>query len=182
MMYELGLINTLPRIVCAQAERANPLYLSYLKGFKEFHPVKAQKTLASAIQIGNPVSYKKAIKTIKDFDGIVEQATEQELADAAALVDRTGTFNCPHTGVAIASFLKLHKRGVFKSSDRVVIISTAHGLKFVEFKIGYHQGKLEGIVPRYPNLPIELPADYRAVREAIYANMDKESSTPTQLL
>ncbi|HXG31293.1 MAG TPA: pyridoxal-phosphate dependent enzyme, partial [Thermodesulfobacteriota bacterium] len=171
IMYELGLIDRLPRIVCAQAERANPLYLSYLNGFREFHPVKAQKTLASAIQIGNPVSVNKAIKILKMFDGIVEQASEEELSNAAALVDRTGTFNCPHTGVAIAAFLKLLGKKVFKPTDRVVIISTAHGLKFVEFKIGYHEGKLEGVIPKYANKPLELPPDLGVVKEAIFENI-----------
>lgn len=171
IMHELGLIDRLPRIVCAQAQRANPLYLSYLKGFEEFHPVKAEKTLASAIQIGNPVSVNKAIKTLKLFDGIVEQASEEELANAAALLDRTGTFNCPHTGVAAAAFLKLLERKVIKPQDRVVIISTAHGLKFVEFKIGYHQGTLDGVSPKYANSPVELPPDLEAVKEAIFENM-----------
>lgn len=171
IMHDLGLIDRLPRIVCAQAQRANPLYLSYLKGFKEFHPIKAQKTLANAIQIGNPVSVNKAIKTLKTFDGIVEQASEEELANATALLDRTGTFNCPHTGVAIAAFLKLLERKVFKPKDRVVIISTAHGLKFVEFKIGYHQGTLEGVSSKYANTPVELPPDLGAVKEAIFENL-----------
>jgi threonine synthase len=171
IMYELGLIDRLPRIVCAQAQRANPLYLSYLRGFQEFHPVKAEKTLASAIQIGNPVSVNKAIKILKMFDGIVEQASEEELSNAAALVDRTGTFNCPHTGVAIAVFLKLLERRVFNPTDRVVIISTAHGLKFVEFKIGYHQGTLDDVSSKYANIPVELPPDLSAVKEAIFENI-----------
>ncbi len=173
MMRELGLITKLPRLVCAQAEHANPLYLSYLKNFEEFHPVKAKKTLANAIQIGNPVSINKAIRTLKEFDGIVEQASEQELADASALVDKTGTFNCPHTGVALAAFLKLKERGVFKKSDRVVIVSTAHGLKFVEFKIGYHMGQLEGVFSKYANRPVELPPDYDAITETIFKSIEK---------
>jgi Threonine synthase len=170
-MYELGLIGRLPRIVCAQAQRANPLYQSYLKGFREFHPVKAQKTLASAIQIGNPVSVNKAIKTLKMFDGIVEQASEEELSNAAALVDRTGTFNCPHTGVAIAAFLKLLEKKFFNPKDRVVIISTAHGLKFVEFKVGYHQGTIEGVSPKHANTPVELPPDPDEIEKAIFENI-----------
>src|SRR5690606_30214167 len=173
MMRELGLITKLPRLVCAQAEHANPLYLSYLKNFEEFHPVKAKKTLANAIQIGNPVSINKAIRTLKEFDGIVEQASEQELADAAALVDKTGTFNCPHTGVALAAFLKLKERKVFKKSDRVVIVSTAHGLKFVEFKIGYHMSQLEGVFSKYANRPVELPPDYDAITETIFKSIEK---------
>src|SRR5213595_2447042 len=71
MMRDLGLIQKLPRIAVAQAENANPLYLSYLKHFESFTPVTAKKTLASAIQIGNPVSYKRAIKVLQQFDGVV---------------------------------------------------------------------------------------------------------------
>ncbi len=171
IMHELGLITKLPRLVCAQAEHANPLYLSYLNDFEEFKPVKAKKTLANAIQIGNPVSVNKAIRILKQFDGIVEQANEQELSDAAAMVDKTGTFNCPHTGVALAAFMKLKEKNVFKPTDRVVIISTAHGLKFVEFKIGYHKGELDGVFATYKNSPIELPADYNAVKEAIFSHI-----------
>src|SRR5205807_2199843 len=83
MMEELGLIQKRPRIAVAQAQAANPLYLAWQNNW-EFHPVQARPTLASAIQIGNPVSVKKAIRTLRKFDGIVEQASESELADAAA--------------------------------------------------------------------------------------------------
>ena len=141
MMRDLGLITKLPRIVVAQAERANPLYRSYLKNFETFEPMEAQKTLASAIQIGNPVSIEKAIRTLKQFDGIVMDATEEELADAAALGDTTGMFNCPHTGVALAALIKLIKAGKIDKSEHVVVISTAHGLKFIDFKVKYHEGE-----------------------------------------
>lgn len=167
LMRELGMISRLPRIACAQARRANPLYLSYLKGFEEFQPVQARPTLASAIQIGNPVSIEKAIRTLRDFDGVVEQATEAELADAAARADRTGLFNCPHTGVALAALFKLVDRGVIRKQDRVVVISTANGLKFPEFKIQYHEGRLPEVVSRYRNTPIDVPADYDKVRDAV---------------
>ncbi len=172
LMRELGLIKKLPRIVCAQSKNANPLYLSYKKGFKEFKPVKAKKTLANAIQIGNPVSVNKAIKTLKEFNGIVEQASEKELSDAAARADKTGTFNCPHTGVALAVFLKLQAKKTFKKTDKVVIISTAHGLKFVEFKIGYHEGKITETSKKFRNRPIELPDKYEAVRDAIFSRIE----------
>ncbi len=165
---EMGLIDKLPRIVCAQAERANPLYQSYLKGFEEFTPMTAQKTLASAIQIGNPVSINKAIRTLKIFNGIVEQATESELANAAARADRTGLFCCPHTGVALAVLFKLIDRKQIDSKSRVVVISTAHGLKFTEFKINYHESKLDNVDSKYANLPITLPPDFHKVRDAVY--------------
>ena len=173
LMKSVGMIHKLPRIVCAQSANANPLYLSYLTGFKEYRAVRAKKTLASAIQIGDPVSIEKAIRTMKEFNGIVEQATEDELAEACARADATGLFTCPHTGVALAVLFKLVERGEIKSTDRVVVISTAHGLKFVDFKLKYHQGKLKDILSRRANVPIEVPAKYEKVRDAVYRALDK---------
>ena len=166
LLEALGVTTKRPRIVVAQAEAANPLYLAYIRNW-EFEPVAAKPTLASAIQIGNPVSVRKAIRTLKKYDGIVEQASEQELADAAAEADRTGMFNCPHTGVALAVLKKLVARGDITSGQRVVVISTANGLKFADFKIGYHEGRLEGISSRHANRPIDLPNNYDAVVGAI---------------
>ncbi len=166
MMESLGLISKRPRIVVAQAAAANPLYLAY-KNSWEFHPITAKPTLASAIQIGNPVSVKKAIRTLQKYDGIVEQATESELADAAARADRTGMFNCPHTGVALAVLIKLREREQIGARDRVVVISTANGLKFTDFKVAYHAGALAGVASSRANKPVELPNDYDAVRRAV---------------
>ena len=175
MMRDLGLIQKLPRIVVAQAERANPLYRAYKRNFETFEPIQAQKTLASAIQIGNPVSYEKAVRTLKQFDGIVEQATEEELADAAALGDRTGMFNDPHTGVALAALIKLLKAGKIDKSERVVVISTAHGLKFTEMKVKYHQHQLD-FPCRYANQPIELPPRLDAVKEALDTALEQRKA------
>jgi threonine synthase len=166
MMEALGITSKRPRIVVAQAERANPLYLAYKNGW-EFHAVAAKPTLASAIQIGNPVSVKKAIRTLQKYNGVVEQASEAELADAAARADRTGMFNCPHTGVALAVLVKLRERGLIDPKERVVVVSTANGLKFTDFKIRYHDRALEGVAPKYANRPVELPNDFDAVRRAI---------------
>ncbi len=174
MMRDLGLIEKLPRIVVAQAENANPLYRAYLRHFEVFEPMQARKTLASAIQIGNPVSYEKAVRTLKQFNGIVEQAGEEELADAAALGDKSGLFNCPHTGVALAVLIKLLKAGKIDKSERVVVISTAHGLKFVEMKVKYHQKEL-GFPCRYANQPIELPARLDAVKDALKHALEERS-------
>jgi threonine synthase len=170
MMEALGVTSKRPRIVVAQAERANPLYLAYKQNW-EFHAVAAKPTLASAIQIGNPVSVKKAIRTLQKYSGVVEQASEAELADAAARADRTGMFNCPHTGVALAVLIKLRERGMIDGKERVVVVSTANGLKFTDFKIKYHDRALEGVAPKYANRPVELPNDYDAVRRAIDASV-----------
>jgi len=174
LMRDLGLIVKLPRIVVAQAERANPLYRSYLNNFQDFEPIQAKTTLASAIQIGNPVSVEKAIRTLRQFDGSVMDATEQELADAAALGDATGMFNCPHTGVALAALMKLVKAGKIDKAEHVVVISTAHGLKFTDFKVKYHEGTL-GFPSRYANKPLEVPARVDAVKEALNTALKKRS-------
>ena len=167
MMKALGVVDKLPRILCAQSAHANPLYLSYQTGFRTYRPVVAADTAASAIQIGHPVSYERAVQVLRELDGVVEQATEQELADACAQADRTGLYACPHTGVALAALFKLIERGEIRSSDRVVVISTAHGLKFTDFKVAYHDSALKEVIARYANPPLELPADVRVVKGAI---------------
>jgi threonine synthase len=172
LMKAVGLIHRLPRIVCAQAENANPLYQSYLKGFGTFEPVQAKPTMASAIQIGHPVSVKKAIRVLQNFNGAVEQATEEELAEAAAEADMTGLYNCPHTGVALAALKKLIQRGEVDSEERVVVISTAHGLKFTSFKTRYHDKGYEDMPCRFANPPIEVPAKYDSVRDALFRALE----------
>jgi threonine synthase len=173
MMVDLGLIDRRPRIACAQAANANPLYLAYLRDFEVFEPIAARPTLASAIQIGNPVSYEKAVDALRRYGGVVEQASEAELAEACAEADRTGLFNCPHTGVALAALKKLVARGVIRKEDRVVVISTAHGLKFVDFKVRYHEMRLEDVESQAPNPPIELPARYDVVREHMLREIER---------
>ena len=177
MMYELGIINTLPRLVCAQAERANPLYRSFKKGFKQFKPVQAKKTLASAIQIGAPVSVKKAIRALKKFDGIVEEASENELANAVGRANLTGLLCCPHTGVGLAVMEKLVHQGVIKKKDRVIVISTANGLKFTDFLVKYHSDKLRAVHPECLFEPIELPPDHKVVRDTIYQSLNGAASS-----
>jgi len=134
MMRALGLTTRLPRLVVAQAEAANPLYLAYRGGWL-YEPVTARSTYASAIRIGRPVSVRRAVRALKACNGIVEQATEQELSDAAARADLDGLFACPQTGVALAAVAKLARRREISRDDRVVVLSTASGLKFADFKL-----------------------------------------------
>src|SRR5687767_4117440 len=111
MLREVGVIKSLPRIAVAQAERANPLYAAFARGLDRLEPMVAQPTLATAIKIGNPVSFSRAVRTLLSVDGIVEQASEAELAEAAAKADLTGMFTDPHTAVALAVLEKLVRRG-----------------------------------------------------------------------
>jgi threonine synthase len=167
MMRQLGLIDRFPRLVVAQAENANPLYTAWSAGKTEVVPMKAKQTQASAIQIGNPVSAPRAIRALQAMNGIVEQASEQELADVAARADATGMYTCPHTAVALAAMEKLLARGVIAPTDRVVCVSTASGLKFTEFKRRYHEHDLEDVVSHHTNPPVNLAAEFGHVVDAI---------------
>jgi threonine synthase len=178
-MLELGLVSKRPRLVCCQAQKANPLYLAYQRAKAEnrsiteddFHPITAERTLASAIQIGDPVSLPKAVRALVEFDGVVEQASEQELAEAVARADRTGMFNCPHTGVALACLEKLTAAGTIRPHERVIVISTAHGLKFTEFKTRYHEGQLD-FPSALANRPVPLPGDPDLALQGLHRLLD----------
>jgi threonine synthase len=167
MMIDLGVTTRLPRLVVAQAAAANPLYRAWVAGKREVEPMRAETTLASAIQIGNPVSAPRAFRALDAMRGIVEQATEQELVDAAAEADATGMYTCPHTAVGLAVLKKLVRAGTISKSERVVCISTAHGLKFTEFKVRYHESQLANILSNQANPAVMLPPDYDSVTRAI---------------
>jgi threonine synthase len=82
-------------------------------------------------------------------------------------------FTCPHTGVALAALEKLAARGEVTRDQQVVVISTASGLKFADFKVGYHEGKLADVpAATYRNVPIELPEKYDAVRDALHRGLE----------
>jgi threonine synthase len=178
-MKELGLVDRLPRLVVAQAEAANPLWRATAGAGRRptsavvVEPIAARGTLASAIQIGAPVSARRALRALEALDGVVAQATEQDLADAAARADRAGLFTCPHTGVALAALEKLASAGTVRRGDRVVVISTAHGLKFADFKVGYHEGTLPGLSTPLRNPAVRLPATLGAVQDAIAARFGR---------
>jgi len=167
MMLELGLIARIPRLCVAQAERANPMYRAFIAGKDSVEPIVAEETLASAIQIGNPVSAPRAMAALRAMNGVVEQATEEELADACARADRTGLYACPHTGVALACLFKLVDRGLIERNERVVVVSTANGLKFTEFKLAYHERRIAGIDARRANDPLVMAANVDRVADAI---------------
>lgn len=174
MCQDLGLVDRIPRLVVAQAANANPLYQAYKKGWDTFEPVKAQSTFASAIQIGDPVSINRAIYALTQSNGVVEEATEEELMDAAARADRTGMFNCPHTGVALAALTKLREAQVIGPSDKTVVVSTAHGLKFTQSKVEYHSKQIKGFTHTYANPPVPVKQDVGEIMDVIARKMAEQ--------
>lgn len=167
MLKELGVVARYPRLVVAQAENANPLYRAWNQGKRVVDPIQAKPTLATAIQIGNPVSAPRAVQALEEMNGLVEQASEEELCEAAARADRTGMYTCPHTAVGLAVLEKLVHRKVIQPHERVVCVSTAAGLKFTEFKVRYHDRLIEGVSGQQSNPAVFLPADFGQVVDAI---------------
>ncbi|MFO0674806.1 MAG: threonine synthase [Polyangiaceae bacterium] len=167
LMRELGVTDRMPRLCVAQAANADPLYRAFVAGKETVDAVAAKRTAASAIQIGRPVSAPRAMAALRAMNGVVEEATEDELADAAAFADRTGLYACPHTAVALAALQKLLAKGTVRGTERVVVVSTASALKFTEFKLGYHEGRLPEAEARRRNEPVTLPPNADAVAKVV---------------
>ncbi|MEZ4313127.1 MAG: threonine synthase [Polyangiaceae bacterium] len=167
LMASLGVIERVPRLLAAQAANADPLYRAWAAKSERVTATRAEATVASAIQIGNPVSAPRAMRALSATNGAVEHASEQEIADAAARADRTGLFVCPHTAVALSAVEKACAQGVIRAGERVVVVSTASGLKFADFKVRYHEGGLAGVTSGLANPPLSLPAEIGAVCDAV---------------
>jgi threonine synthase len=149
-LYELGLIDRMPRLAIIQAEGANPLYLSYKTNFETYEPVHAE-TIATAIKIGNPVNYPKAARAIRWTNGVVEQVTDQEIMDAKALIDAQGIGCEPASACSLAGVRKLVDSGIIQSGEKVVSILTGHLLKDPDATINYHNDSLADIKAAHPN-------------------------------
>ena len=138
-LFDLRIINKLPRLAGIQAKASSPLVFSFQNDFNKLIPQKAKATKASAIQIGNPVSYQKAVRELKYFNGFVESVSEIEIMDWKAQIDRLGISICPNSSVAMAGAIKLQQNNIIKETDTVVVIMTAHGSKFSNTAVEYHQ-------------------------------------------
>ncbi len=166
MLSELGLTHRLPRVLCAQAAAADPLYRSFQQGFAPLAPLKAGATQATAIRIGNPVSFDKAVAALKATRGIVASVSEQALAQAARRADQSGLYVCPHTAVALAAVAEAIQAGAIKPGERVVVVATAHGLKFTEFATALASHTTHGVDLAAARRPLHVRDDYAAVRHA----------------
>jgi len=134
-----GWIERLPRLAVIQAAGAAPFYAAYRSGFREFRPVAAE-TVATAIRIGNPVSYERARRAIELSDGVVESVSDEEILEAKVRVDRTGIGCEPASAASVAGVRKLVAKGVIRPGDRVVAILTGHVLKDPDAVLAYHLG------------------------------------------
>ena len=147
-MKQLGFISRLPKVSVIQAEGANPLVRTIRETSGEkLVPVRAE-TLATAIRIGNPASWKKALRVIRETEGTVEQVSEIEIASAKAEIGAEGIGCEPASAVTLAGLKKFVKQGFVKPSELVVLVLTGHLMKDAEFTLKFHRGDLFAGTPQ----------------------------------
>jgi len=164
---ELELIGETPRLAAIQAEGANPFYKLWKEGGEELRAVEKPKTIASAIRIGRPVNWRRALRTIKWTDGVVEEVSDQEIMDAKAIIDRCGIGCEPASAASVAGARKLVEMGVIDPGEEVVCILTGNLLKDPENTVRYHQGELEGVKPRFANRILRIEPELEELEKAI---------------
>lgn len=169
LLVELGLTDRLPRLVACQVDAANPLYRAFLGGLTSLEPLVAEDTLASAIRIGDPVSWPRAKRALERTNGLVTSVSEEELLSAQVRGDRAGLFVDPHTAAALAGLEHLARDGVVGEDATCVVVSTAHALKFVEQKARFHEGNepLPEALASLRNPPALVEASVAAVERVL---------------
>ena len=164
-MRDLGLIPRLPRLAVIQAEGSAPFYdLLRAQDRSRLIPVEHPQTLATAIRIGDPVSWPKALYEVTCSGGVVEKVTEQEIADAKAIIGRCGIGCEPASAATLAGIRKLTAAGTMARDADVVAVLTGNVLKDPDYIYRYHTGALEApdgtrIVPNFANSPTVVPND-----------------------
>lgn len=183
-LYDLGFIDRLPRVTVVQASGADPFYRTITSGDPTHLVTVHPKTLATAIKIGRPVSWKKAMRAVDWTNGWVTEVSEQAIADAKAIVGRDGIGCEPASAAAVAGIAQLVESGTDTAVSRdedVVAILTGNVLKDPEYTVRYHVGELyeefvtetrviqcsQPIAGTYANRPIRVPADREAIIRVI---------------
>jgi threonine synthase len=164
-LHAAGFIDRLPRIAVVQASGANPLYTAWSTG-QPLQSVSA-RTVATAIQIGNPVSWKKSLRGIQTTNGVVTHVSDQEILDAKAQVDAQGVGAEPASCATVAGLKRLVSEGVIAPHETICGILTGHVLKDPDVVIGYHRGTLDGIRSNYANPPVAAGSSLESVLAAI---------------
>jgi threonine synthase len=172
-MRELGLIARMPKISVIQAAGANPLVRSLkLSHGAVLEPMEAQ-TRATAIRIGNPASWRKSARVIQESGGWCLDVNEAEIAIAKAEIGAEGLGCEPASAVTLAGLKKLHKQGVIRAGETVVLVLTGHTLKDADYTIDFHRGTL---------LTDEEKLGYEAAIEGLRRDAITVDATPAAVL
>jgi threonine synthase len=158
---ELGLIERLPRIAAVQAKGAAPFHRSFRGGFRRRHRVRAE-TVATAIRIGDPQSYDRAVRTIRETRGVVAAVSDAEILQAKAVVDASGIGCEPASAAAVAGLRRLVREGTVGKRESVVAVLTGHVLKDAQAVMDFHLGR-----GRRANPPVEIEPSIAAVERVL---------------
>jgi len=164
-MKEYGLIDRLPKLAVIQAEGSAPFYdLMRSKRRNRLNAVEHPETLATAIKIGDPVSWPKALQEVSTSGGVVEKVTEQEIADAKAVIGHSGIGCEPASAATLAGIRKLTAAGTIAADADVVAVLTGHVLKDPDYIYRYHTGALDApngqrLRSTFGNAPVVVPND-----------------------
>ena len=164
---ELGIIDRLPRLAAVQAAGAAPFAASFAGNFRERLKVKAE-TVATAIRIGDPVSYERAVRAIRETNGVVIALPDSDILDAKAVVDASGVGCEPASAASVAGARALVTRGVIQTGETVVAVLTGHMLKDSGILLQYHRETEPA--PAFANRPVEIDADLGAVERVLAAS------------
>jgi threonine synthase len=159
--HALGIIRRMPRIASVQAAGANPFYRSFRTGFRRRFRVKAE-TVATAIRIGDPASYDRAVRAIRETAGVVAAVSDREILEAKAVVDAAGIGCEPASAASVAGLRHLVRRGVVKAGESAVAILTGHLLKDAETVMRFHASK-----GSRRNPPVEIEPTVAAVERLL---------------
>ena len=159
---ETGLIDSTPRLAAVQAEGAAPFAKSFRTGFAEKKAVRAE-TIATAIKIGDPASYERGVRAIRETNGVVLDVSDAEILEAKAVIDASGVGCEPASAASVAGVRKLARDGTIARKDRVVAVLTGHILKDPAILIDYHKDPTRPLA----NVPIEIDAEIGAVERVL---------------
>jgi threonine synthase len=156
----LGLITRVPRLLAVQSDGAAPFAMSYREGFRVRHRVRAN-TIATAINIGAPASYQRAVQSIRETNGVVTAVSDAEIMEAKSVIDAAGVGCEPASAASVAGVRQLVRAGTIARDARVVCVLTGHVLKDPESLDRYHRGTEPP--PARANRPIEIEPTVSAV-------------------
>jgi threonine synthase len=173
---DLGFIDRMPRLAVIQAAGAAPFYELFASADKSaLDPVENPATLATAIRIGSPVSWKKALRALEWTNGIVERVSEQEIADAKAIIGRDGIGCEPASAATLAGIKRLAASGVIGKSDNVIAVLTGNLLKDPSYTVAYHtdelalkqHGRQQTVTSSFANRPQRVAADKDEIKRLL---------------
>jgi threonine synthase len=164
-LFELGWIDRLPRLAVVQAAGANPLYTAFASG-EPVRPMTAD-TIATAIRIGDPVSWKKSLRGIAALNGVVTEVNDQEIVDAKAIIDAAGVGAEPASCATVAGLRRLVREGIIPADANICGILTGHLLKDPDVVVNYHRGELKGFKTPFANAPVQIEDNLEAILEEL---------------